>query len=129
MGIESSFPIKWHCARGGVYGESVSVFHTHFNVSDVGIFSFAQCAGITQLLTGFFFSDIFSMCSCRFGVWMGASARVTECSHKKKKKRRKRRRKRGRRRREEEGKEAGKKNLDEFTSVTKINLKWIKTYM
>lgn len=31
--------------------------------------------------------------------------------------------------REEEGKEAGKKNLDEFTSVTKINLKWIKTYM
>lgn len=62
-------------------------------------------------------------------VFSTNSARVTECSHKKKKKRRKRRRKRGRRRREEEGKEARKKNLDEFTSVTKNNLKWIKTYM
>lgn len=55
FGIESFFPIKWHCARGGVYGESVSSFPTHFNVSDVGIFSFVQCIEVTQLVTGFFF--------------------------------------------------------------------------
>ena len=36
----------------GVYGESVSPFPTHLDVGDVCIFSFAQCIGATQRVSG-----------------------------------------------------------------------------
>ena len=31
LGVEGSLLIVWHCAKGRVYGESVSSFPLHFN--------------------------------------------------------------------------------------------------
>ena len=42
--------VIWQCARGEVYGESVSAFPTCF---DVVIFSFTQSVRVTHLVSGF----------------------------------------------------------------------------
>ena len=39
------------CQGWGLLCESVSAFPIHFNVGDVGIFSFAQCVGVVQLVS------------------------------------------------------------------------------
>lgn len=65
-GVGTSVLIICHCARGGVHGEIVSVFPTHFNGD---IFSFTQCVGDTQLLI--YFRENCAMCSWRFSMSRG----------------------------------------------------------
>lgn len=61
LGAGSSFPIEWRCARGEVYGESVSGFPSSFRVvshsPDSAGFWFpseeiAPCAAVLQLVHG-----------------------------------------------------------------------------
>lgn len=55
-------------ALGGVYGKNVSAFPILFNV---GVFSFAQNVGVSQLVFGYL-SEIIAPCvGCTFGVTMG----------------------------------------------------------
>lgn len=69
LGVGGSLQAVWHYTGGGVYSESVSAFPTRFNV---GIFSFIQCVGVIQLLSGFRLEGI-ALCiaSCTFSVPMG----------------------------------------------------------
>lgn len=50
LGVGGSLLIVWHCTKGRVSSENVSVFSTHFIVD---IFSATQCVEVTQLVSVF----------------------------------------------------------------------------
>ena len=41
------------------------------HMGDVGNFSFAQCIGVAQLVSGLLLDEIFLICHCRFDVSTG----------------------------------------------------------